>query len=202
MLCSHVFQPSFGHLMDFHWPTRSLWPETRPLFFQEEILQRHVQEMKKNLDLLDRFQHGIFEEIDQVPASMTIQPFSYKLEKGEDHFAMTLDTNDFSPEQLSVQQVGKKLRVCRQTEKKQEEGQGSYSYKRQEFRQEFDLPEYVDPNAVTCSLTDGRLKIQAPREVPLEMTEGVVPIDSSPVEKTLQFQSSPAEGTYESQKHQ
>ncbi|XP_036385837.1 heat shock protein 30-like [Megalops cyprinoides] len=201
MLCSHVFQPSFGHLMDFHWPVRSLWPETRPLFFREEVMHRHMQEMKNSLELMEKLQQQIFEEIDQVPASMSIQPVSYQVEKEGDRFALTLDTEDFSPEELSIKQVGRKLRVCGKTEKKQEDGNGSYSYKRQEFRQEFDLPEGVNPDAVTCSLTDGRLQIQAPRAAVSEPQERVVPIACSPAEKTLHFQSAQAEGhTEETQK--
>ncbi|KAJ8339065.1 hypothetical protein SKAU_G00358510 [Synaphobranchus kaupii] len=203
MLCSQVFQPSFGHLMDVHWPVRSLWPQTGPLFFQEEMLQRHIQEMKNSLDLLGRIQHRISEEMDRVPASQTIQPVSYKLEKEGDHFALTLDTKDFSPEDLCVKQVGRKLRVCGKTEKKQEDGKGSYVYKSRKFRQEFDLPEGVNPNALTCSLSDGQLRIQAPTEALSEGAERVVPIDCSPGEKILQFQSSQAEGsTEEKQNHQ
>ncbi|KAG9342595.1 hypothetical protein JZ751_016029 [Albula glossodonta] len=202
MLCSHVFQPSFSRMMGFHWPVRSLWPEIRPLFFQEEMLQRHMQEMKNNLDFVDKLQQRIFEDIEQVPSSMTVQPVSYKLEKDGDHFALTLDTKDFSPEQLSVKQVGRKLWVCGKMEKQEEDGKSSYSYKRQEFRQEFDLPEGVNPNAVTCSLSDGRLKIQAPKEALPEEAERMVPIDCSPVEKTLQFQSSQAEGSTENSEKQ
>ncbi|KAG9329310.1 hypothetical protein JZ751_005781, partial [Albula glossodonta] len=185
MLCSHVFQPSFSRMMGFHWPVCSLWPEIRPLFFQEEMLQRHMQEMKNNLDFVDKLQQRIFEDVGQVPSSMTVQPVSYKLEKDGDHFALTLDTKDFFPEQLSVKQVGRKLRVCGKMEKQEEDGKSSYSYKRQEFRQEFDLPEGVNPNAVTCSLSDGQLKIQAPKEALPEEAERMVPIDCSPVEKTL-----------------
>ncbi|XP_064163985.1 heat shock protein beta-11-like [Anguilla rostrata] len=185
MMFSRVFQPSFGHLMDFHWPVRSLWPQIQPLFFQGEMLQRHMQEMRNSLNMLDRLQHRIFEEMDHVSASQTIQSVSYKLEKDGDHFALTLDTKDFSPEDLTVKQVGRKLQVCGKTEKKQDDGKGSYSYKRQEFRQEFDLPEGVNPNAVTCSLSDGQLRIQAPTEALAEGAERVVPIDCSPGEKTL-----------------
>ncbi|XP_064165108.1 heat shock protein 30-like [Anguilla rostrata] len=203
MMCSRVFQPSFGHLMDFHWPVRSLWPQIQPLFVQEEMLLRHMQEMRNSLDQLDRLQHRIFEEINQVPTSQTIQPVSYKLEKDGDHFALTLDTKDFSPEDLTVKQVGRKLQVCGKMEKKQDDGNGSSSYKIQEFRQEFDLPEGVNPNAVTCSLSDGQLRIQAPTEALAEGAERVVPIDCSPGEKTLQFQSSQAESsTEETQNHQ
>uniref|UniRef100_A0A4W5QN88 SHSP domain-containing protein n=1 Tax=Hucho hucho TaxID=62062 RepID=A0A4W5QN88_9TELE len=102
--------------------------------------------------------------MDHVPASVAIQPFSYTLEKERDGFALPLETKDFSPEELSVKQVGRKLRVGGKTEKKQDDGEGSYSYRCQEFRQEFDLPEGVNPETVTCSLDhDGKLHIEAPK---------------------------------------
>ncbi|KAJ8393953.1 hypothetical protein AAFF_G00054860 [Aldrovandia affinis] len=196
MLCPRVFQSSCSPLMDFHWPIRSLWPETRPLFFQmEQEITRHMQEIKHSLDFMEQLHRKIFEEIDPLPPLMAFQPISFAMDKEGGNFALTLDTKDFSPEELSVKQVGKKLRVCGQTEKKQEDGQGSFSYKRQEFRQEFDLPEYVDPNAVTCSLMDGRLKIQAPRAALPNVTERVVPIDCVPSVKTPQPMSSENESS-------
>uniref|UniRef100_A0A8K9WYF0 SHSP domain-containing protein n=1 Tax=Oncorhynchus mykiss TaxID=8022 RepID=A0A8K9WYF0_ONCMY len=113
--------------------------------------------------------------------SLTIQPVSYKHDKDGEGFALTLDTKDFSPEELSVKQVGRKLKVSGKTEKKLDDGEGSYSYRCQEFRQEFDLPEEVNPETVTCSLAhDGKLHIQAPKN-PLscedEVAERVVPIN-------------------------
>ncbi|KAK6322650.1 hypothetical protein J4Q44_G00074420 [Coregonus suidteri] len=59
--------------------------------------------------------------------------------------------------------------------------EGSYSYRCQEFRQEFDLPEGVNPETVTCSLNDGQLQIQAPKMVAVtEGNERVVPITCLP----------------------
>lgn len=90
---------------------------------------------------------------------------------------MSLDTSEFSPEELSVKQVGHRLRVSGRTEKKQEDGKGSFSYRCQEFRQELDLPQGVDPETVSCSLVGGRLQITAPRNKALtEGKERVVPI--------------------------
>uniref|UniRef100_A0A8K9V357 SHSP domain-containing protein n=1 Tax=Oncorhynchus mykiss TaxID=8022 RepID=A0A8K9V357_ONCMY len=107
-----------------------------------------------------------------------LMDFYWPVHKG---FALTLDTKDFSPEELSVKQVGRKLKVSGKTEKKLDDGEGSYSYRCQEFRQEFDLPEEVNPETVTCSLAhDGKLHIQAPKN-PLscedEVAERVVPIN-------------------------
>ncbi|XP_040006357.1 heat shock protein beta-11-like [Xiphias gladius] len=183
MLCPSVFQPSpvtMSPFLDLHWPVRSLWPETRPLFYHiEQEMIRHMQEMRHSMEYMERLHHKIFDEIDQTSSSTgSFKPIAFQdLGRDGSSFALSLDTKEFSPEELSVKQVGRKLRVSGRTEKKQEDGKGSYSYRCQEFRQEFDLPDGVDPEAVTCSLAGGRLQIQAPRErALLDGKERVVPI--------------------------
>lgn len=142
---------------------------------------RHMQEMKQNMEFMERLHQKIFEEIDHSPASSVgfFKPITFQeLGKDGSSFALSLDTQEFSPEELSVKQVGRKLRVSGRTEKKKEDEKGSYSYRCQEFRQEFDLPDGVDPEAVTCSLSGGRLQIQAPREKPVhDGKERVIPIN-------------------------
>ncbi|XP_071390850.1 heat shock protein beta-11-like [Centroberyx affinis] len=182
MLCPSVFQPSpvsMRPFLDLHWPVRSLWPETRPLFFHmEQEMIRHMQEMRQNMEFMERLHQKIFEEIDQSSScsSAVFKPISFQVGRDSDTFALMLDTKEFTPEELSVKQVGRKLRVSGKTEKKQEDGKGSYSYRCQEFRQEFDLPDGVDPEAVSCSLAGGQLQIQAPRDRVSDGKERVVPI--------------------------
>ncbi|XP_029546070.1 heat shock protein 30-like [Salmo trutta] len=198
MLCFHVFQSSLSPLMDFYWPVRSLWPEIQLLFCQRDLLQRNMLEIKSSLELMKKHKQHIFGEMDHVPASVTIQPVSYTLEKEREGFALALETKDFSPEELSVKQVGRKLRVSGKTEKKQDDGEGSYSYRCQEFRQEFDLPDGVNPETVTCSLDhDWKLHIEAPKNPSSaeEVAERVVPINCSLKVKLPQFLSSQAEGS-------
>ncbi|XP_069043065.1 heat shock protein beta-11-like [Lepisosteus oculatus] len=194
MLCSHVFQPALSPLVDFHWPVRSLWPQTRPLFHQlEQDMLRQMQEMRSGLDLMDQLYQGIFKETEraaQGPTLTGVQPVSYEVENEGERFALTLDTKDFSPEELCVKQVGRKLQVSGKQEKKQEDGKGSYSYRCQQFRQDFVLPEGVNADAVTCSLRDGRLQIQAPRVALPGEGERILPIDSSPAVKTQLAESS------------
>ncbi|CAJ1063166.1 heat shock protein beta-11-like [Xyrichtys novacula] len=175
--------------LDFHWPVRSLWPETRPLFFQlEQEMIRHMQEMRQNMEFMERLHQKIFEEIDHsAPLSSSsssfFKPITFQdLGKDGSSFALSLDTQDFSPQELSVKQVGRKLRVSGRSEKKKEDEKGSYSYRCQEFRQEFDLPDGVNPEEVTCSLVGGRLQIQAPREKPEhDGKERVIPINVTSV---------------------
>uniref|UniRef100_A0A3Q3RRI3 SHSP domain-containing protein n=1 Tax=Mastacembelus armatus TaxID=205130 RepID=A0A3Q3RRI3_9TELE len=116
-----------------------------------------------------------------------VQPLSFQLDKEGQHFCLTLDTRGFSPEELSVRQVGRKLRVSGKTEKKQEDGKGSYSYRLQEFRQEFDLPEGLNPEAVTCCLApDGKLHIQAAKAPCVEEAERELTIKRRLEEKPQQ----------------
>nr|AFJ79967.1 heat shock protein beta 11 [Channa striata] len=184
MLSPSVFQPSpvaLRPFLDLHWPIRSLWPETRPLFYQiEQEMIRHVQEMRQSMKYMERLHQKIFDDLDQTSTFSTgvFKPITFQ-EVGNDasSFALSLDTKEFSPEELSVKQVGRKLRVSGKTEKKQEDGKGSYSYRCQECRQELDLPGDVDPETVTCSLVGGRLQIQAPREKAVkDGKERVIPI--------------------------
>ncbi|XP_061595120.1 heat shock protein beta-11-like [Cololabis saira] len=182
MLCPSVFQPSpvaMRPFLDLHWPVRSLWPETRPLFFQmEQEMIRHMQEMRQSMEYMDKLHQRIFDEIDHPSSTGALKPITFQeLGRNGSGFGLSLDTTEFSPEDLSVKQVGKKLRVSGRTEKKQDNGKGSYSYRCQEFRQEFDLPDGVDPESVTCSLVGGRLQIQAPRDKALkDDKERIVPI--------------------------
>ncbi|XP_048877463.1 heat shock protein beta-11-like [Brienomyrus brachyistius] len=189
MLCSHVFQPSFGPLMEFHWPIRSIWPHMGPLALQRDMLLKSMQDMSTSMGLLEKVHEQILQEMDKVPCSLSTKPLSCQMEKDGDNFALTLDTKDFSPEELSIKQVDRKLMVSGKTEKKQDDGKGSYSYRCQEFRQVVQLPEDVNPTAVTCSLSDGQLQIRAPRLALPEVSERTLPINSTPAVMTSASQS-------------
>ncbi|XP_051973822.1 heat shock protein 30-like [Xyrauchen texanus] len=181
MLSLHGFQPSFRPFMPIDCPVHSLWPQISPLYRHTDILQ----EVRSSLEQLEKLQHKIFEEIQQTPHSEEIYPVTSTMEKeGESGFALTLDTKDFSPEELSVKQVGRKLQVSGKTEKKQENGKGSFSHTVQEFRRVFDLPEGVNPETVTCSMTDGKLYIRAPVNQISEAPERMIPIDCAEAVKT------------------
>ncbi|XP_041129350.1 heat shock protein beta-11-like [Polyodon spathula] len=190
MQCSCVFQPSFCTPMAFHWPVpvRTLWPETRSIFIlMENDILRQMEEMQRSMDFMDQVQQLIFkkiEAIDQGTKLFDAKPIPYKTEKEGNRFALTLDTKDFSSEELTVKQVGQKLRVTGKHEKKEEDGKGGYAFKYQEFRQEFELPQDVNPDEVTCSLSNGQLQIEAPCLALPALTERTVPINSSPAVKT------------------
>ncbi|MBN3286173.1 HSPBB protein, partial [Polyodon spathula] len=187
---SRVFQPSLCTPVAFHWPVpvRTLWPETRSIFIQmENDILRQMEEMQKSVDFMDQVHQLIFnkiEAIDQGSKLFDAKAIPYKTEKEGNRFALTLDTKDFSPKELTVKQVGRKLRVTGKHEKKEEDGKGGYTFKHQEFRQELELPQDVNPDEVTCSLSNGQLQIEAPCLALPAVTERTVSINSSPAVKT------------------
>ncbi|XP_070712208.1 heat shock protein beta-11-like [Pempheris klunzingeri] len=202
MLCPSVFQPSpvlTRPFLDPHWPVRSLWPESRPLLYHvEREMIRHMLELRQSVEHMDRLHQRIFEEIDRSSSSAGVfKPVAFRdLSRDDGGFGLSLDTAEFSPEELSVKQVGRKLRVSGRTEKKKEDEKGSYSYRCQEFRQEFDLPDGVDPETVTCSLVGGRLQIQAPRERAVhDGKERVVPISLTSAPAITSSSGGAAEGS-------
>ncbi|KAK5851813.1 hypothetical protein PBY51_023339 [Eleginops maclovinus] len=190
MLCSHGFQSALSPFMDFYWPVQSLRSEVNPLLQQQDLLRRNLQELHS---LMDTLQTDILEE----PFHTTVQPaVSCHLQKEGGPFGLTLDTQGFSPEELSVRQEGRKLRVSGKTEKKQEDGKGCYSYRRQEFTQEFDLPEGPDSKAVSCYLApDGMLHIQSAEALCEEEAERELTIRRIAEENTQQSVCSHTEGS-------
>nr|XP_055064846.1 heat shock protein 30-like [Misgurnus anguillicaudatus]XP_055064847.1 heat shock protein 30-like [Misgurnus anguillicaudatus] len=180
MLSLHGFQPSLlTPFMRIHWPVCSLWPEIEPLYRHTDLLQE-----------MEKLQHKISEEIQQMSNSEEIQPLTCTVQEKEGSgFALTLDTKDFSPEELSVKQVGRKLQVSGKTEKKHEDGKDSYLYRIQEFRRVFDLPEGVNPETVTCSMTDGKLYIQASVNQISETPERMLHIHCPQTVKTTQTET-------------
>ncbi|XP_074540089.1 heat shock protein 30-like [Halichoeres trimaculatus] len=187
MLCSHGLQSALSPILDFSWPVRSLWPEVRPLLYQQDLLQRNLQELRHSLELMDKLQHSLLERTEPFQSCEALKPVSYQLEKEGQHFGLTLDTQSFSPEELSVRQVGRRLRVSGKSQKKQEDQKGCSSYTLQEFRQEFDLPQGVNPEAISCFLDpDGKLHIQASKALCVEEGERELPIQRSLEEKTQQ----------------
>uniref|UniRef100_A0A3B4ER78 SHSP domain-containing protein n=1 Tax=Pygocentrus nattereri TaxID=42514 RepID=A0A3B4ER78_PYGNA len=119
----------------------------------------------------------IFEKVSQTAASDVVQQVSYAVEKEGGGFALSMHAKDFSPEEMSIKQVGRTLHVCGKTEKREEAGEGSYSHRVQEFRREFLLPEGVNPEVLSCSLAEGKLFIQTPKTQQSEKPDRLLTID-------------------------
>uniref|UniRef100_A0A673GEQ2 SHSP domain-containing protein n=1 Tax=Sinocyclocheilus rhinocerous TaxID=307959 RepID=A0A673GEQ2_9TELE len=105
------------------------------------------------------------------------------MEKEGSGFALTLDTRLFP--RRTVSQTGAQEAACQRKEREEAGGwKGSYSYRSQEFRRVFDLPQRVNPEVLTCSMADGKLYIQEPVNQPSEAAERMLPTDCQTVKTT------------------
>uniref|UniRef100_A0A3B4CU32 SHSP domain-containing protein n=1 Tax=Pygocentrus nattereri TaxID=42514 RepID=A0A3B4CU32_PYGNA len=186
MLCLYRLQPSVRQFMDIPWPVFSLWPDVVPLYHHRHALLKNMQGIETTLELLEKPENEIFEKVSQTTASDVVQQVSYAVEKEGGGFALSIHAKDFSPEIMSIKQVGRTLHICGKTEKREEDGEGSYSHRVQEFRREFLLPEGVNPEALSCSLAEGKLFIQTPKTQQSEKPDRLLTIDGSQADE-IQF---------------
>ncbi|CAH1261901.1 CRYAB [Branchiostoma lanceolatum] len=105
-----------------------------------------------------------------------------KDEASPEKYQVSVDVTGFSPDEISVKTVGNKVRVQGKHEARHADQTG-HSFRYQELRREFVLPEGVDPETVTSVLSkDGVLSIQAPRmAIEAAPAEKVVPVQSAEV---------------------
>ncbi|XP_028671106.1 heat shock protein beta-11-like [Erpetoichthys calabaricus] len=182
MWSSSLFQPSFSTPMAVRVPVSALWPQSELLCIQmENEMARQMDNMRRSADLMNQLQHVVRRETldaETVPRSAAGKQPSCKVKKDGQHFSATLEVEDFTPEELTVKQVGRKVLLSGKKEKKEESEGGSYSYKYQEFRRELELPEDVNPEEMSCLLNNGQLRIEAPRMALPTVPERVVPIKS------------------------
>ncbi|XP_078674679.1 uncharacterized protein LOC144912820 [Branchiostoma floridae x Branchiostoma belcheri] len=103
-----------------------------------------------------------------------------KTEATPEKYQVSLDVTGFSPDEISVKTVGNKVRVHGKHEARHAD-QNGHSFRYQELRREFVLPEGVDPETVTSVLSkEGVLSIQAPRmAIEAPPAEKVVPVQSA-----------------------
>ncbi|KAI8486653.1 hypothetical protein Bbelb_356280 [Branchiostoma belcheri] len=103
-----------------------------------------------------------------------------KTEATPEKYQVSLDVTGFSPDEISVKTVGNKVHVHGKHEARHSD-QNGHSFRYQELRREFVLPEGVDPETVTSVLSkDGVLSIQAPRmAIEAPPAEKVVPVQSA-----------------------
>ncbi|XP_078466251.1 heat shock protein beta-11-like [Lampetra planeri] len=182
MALSVYFPPM--HVME-----RSVWPgwpvwNTRG----ESLFEQMEQDMRIEIERMER----IFRGFDQLSSHMwapgnlrvTLQQpdvsSGFHIEAARqqgDGFVASLDVQDFSPQDLAVKVSGDKLVVAGRREVKSGEG-SSYSHSCQEFHRETQLPRDVDPQSVSCCLTeDGKLKVKGQRRALPAATERVVAIE-------------------------
>ncbi|MBN3292793.1 HSPBB protein, partial [Polypterus senegalus] len=163
-------------------PVSALWPQSQLICVQmENEMARQMDNMRRSADLMNQLQHVLRRETldaEMAPRSIARRTPSCKVEKDGQHFSATVEVEDFTPEELTVKQVGRKVLLSGKKEKKEESEEGSYSYRYQEFRRELELPEDVNPEELSCSLNNGQLRIEAPRKALPSVPERVVPVKS------------------------
>uniref|UniRef100_A0A8C8RD53 SHSP domain-containing protein n=1 Tax=Pelusios castaneus TaxID=367368 RepID=A0A8C8RD53_9SAUR len=90
---------------------------------------------------------------------------------------LSMDVAGFSPEELTVRMEGRRVTVTGKHEKESVWEEGGRSREYRELRREAVLPEDVDLQAVTCSLSqDGQLCIEALRLAQPAMEGRAIPI--------------------------
>ncbi|XP_029877155.1 heat shock protein 30C-like [Aquila chrysaetos chrysaetos] len=153
---------------------RTLWPHAETIFTELQ------QEMEKAREFMSSFEqllssHGAA-ALERAPSTSTA------LTQGSgEGFSVCQDVKNFAPEQLSVKVVGRKVVLVGQKETQNVDEKGSFSYKYEVLKREWDVPEEVDAEALTCSLSkEGQLRIEAPRLALPAAPERNVPIQVSP----------------------
>ncbi|KAE8574701.1 hypothetical protein XENTR_v10003541 [Xenopus tropicalis] len=179
MLCLHLQRrPSPSFMNSFLQP---LWPASRDVFSDlEQEMIRTVEKIKSSFDLMEQFHQKLLQEV-TVQQNKTLPVLNGSDAKATDKgFTLCLGVEDFSPEELTVKLLGRKLLVTGAKESKCNDGKGSFSYKCQIFRKEADLPMNVREDKLSCTMTaEGKLLIEAPeglspaeegRNVPIQLT--------------------------------
>ncbi|XP_062451807.1 heat shock protein beta-11-like [Rhea pennata] len=152
---------------------KTLWPNPEAIFTELQ------QEMERAREFMSGFEQLLSSQgsfaADRAPAPSTaVAPAS------SDGFSVCQDVKDFAPEQLSVKVVGRKVMLVGQKETQNTDENGSFSYKYEVLKREWDVPKDVDAEALSCSLSGGQLRIEAPRRALPAAPERNVPIEVSP----------------------
>lgn len=91
----------------------------------------------------------------------------------DNKFKVILDTSNYQPEEITVKVVNDKLAISAKHEAKEKD-----VYEFYEMYRSFDLPENVDPNAITSHLsTSGQLTVEAPLKALPEPKEITIPVE-------------------------
>ncbi|XP_009553698.2 heat shock protein 30-like [Cuculus canorus] len=180
MLCRlHFMPPTSSSLFPWLGPVRTLWPHPGTLFAELE------RELRLEMERAREFMSS-FEQFMSSPSRLGIAaeraPSAALTQSSGEGFSVCQDVKDFAPEQLSVKVVGRKVVLVGQKETQNTDEKGSFSYKYEVLKREWDVPEEVDAEALTCSLSkEGQLRIEAPKLALPAVPERNVPIQMGPV---------------------
>lgn len=138
---------------------------------------RTIEDIKASLRRMDLFHQQLMEEMVPEDNKSLPQMPSGDIQSSDGGFKLFLSVQDFCPHEITVKLYGRKLLVTGAKETKNDDGNGSFSYKCQIFRKEADLPQDVRAEDMSCILTsDGHLKIEGPWQTAPALKERNVPI--------------------------
>uniref|UniRef100_A0A8C3SLV2 SHSP domain-containing protein n=1 Tax=Chelydra serpentina TaxID=8475 RepID=A0A8C3SLV2_CHESE len=181
MLCRpQLLPPTHGPLAARLGPVRTLWPAPGALFAAlEQELLRELETAREFASSTGRLLAG---GGSGSPSGEPGQSSSAALAQGAaEPFAVRQDVRGFAPQELAVKLVGRTVLLTGRKETQSEDGKGSFSYKYEVFKREWHVPEAVDTDRLTCSISgEGQLCIEAPSLAPAASPARNVPIRLSP----------------------
>ncbi|NXA40898.1 HSPBB protein, partial [Eudromia elegans] len=124
---------------------RTLWPSPESIFTDLRQEMERVREFMSGFESLLSSQSGFAGDRAQGSIAAAA-PTS------DEGFCVSQDVKDFAPEQLSVKVVGRKVMLVAQKETQNADDKGAFSYKYEVLKREWDVPEDVDAEALSCSL--------------------------------------------------
>uniref|UniRef100_A0A7M4ED78 SHSP domain-containing protein n=1 Tax=Crocodylus porosus TaxID=8502 RepID=A0A7M4ED78_CROPO len=153
MLCRlHLQPPSHSTPAPYVGPLRTLWPQPSTVF--SDLEQQLQWKMDWAQELISSVEQLLLGEGSSSPSAEQEQSASVTLPQGADGaFSVCQDVKDFAPEELTVKLVGRKVLLTGKKETQNKDSKGSFSYKYEVFKREWDVPEGVDPNSLTCSIS-------------------------------------------------
>ncbi|XP_035203829.1 heat shock protein beta-11-like [Oxyura jamaicensis] len=153
---------------------KTLWPHAETIFSELQ------QEMEKARQFMSSFEQLLSSQ-GPIAAERAPSAGAVATQGSGEGFSICQDVKNFAPEELSVKVVGRKVVLVGQKETQNVDEKGSFSYKYEVLKREWDVPEEVDAEALTCSLSkEGQLRIEAPRLALPAAPERNVPIQVSP----------------------
>ncbi|XP_054252845.1 heat shock protein 30C-like [Indicator indicator] len=153
---------------------RTLWPHAETIFAE---LQQEVERARQFMSSFEQLLSSqVATATERTPSASVVST-----QDSREGFSICQDVKNFAPEHLSVKVVGRKVVLVGQKETQSTDEKGSFSYKYEALKREWDVPEEVDAEALTCSLSkEGQLRIEAPRLALPAAPERSMPIQVSP----------------------
>ncbi|XP_059384651.1 heat shock protein beta-9 [Carassius carassius] len=159
----------------FLWPRRSVALSS----FREDFLHRRAQIMQ---NLRNEIRDEFFQCLDGQRSFSRLFSTNTEQNKRRD-VSLTLDTQGYSPEDVTVTVSGRRLEVMAGKRAQADASSSSTSTAHvaeaqpHGFVQAVQLPDHLDPTSLTCSLgEDGLLHIESPESKDESSEEQIIPI--------------------------